>query len=207
MEYQPVVDEAKDQAQTITADEPKTLQEAMTEQAPPPCPPDPQVAYPRPPEKVAPAKPKRPRGRPRKIPPNWTPEGPPNTPDPPPQDYGQELILDIHEADPATFTRPGIEAYMVGLCDIMLKMEREDLHFWDYEDEPQLKAKQPAHLKGISAVQFIKTSNITIHTLDDLKKVFVNIFSCKKFNPDDAERFTVEYFHGKTAQRVHTVRK
>jgi S-adenosylmethionine/arginine decarboxylase-like enzyme len=202
-----VVDEAKDQAHTITEDEPKTLQDAMAAQAPPPCPPDPQLAHPRPPEKAAQAKPKRPRGRPRKIPPNWTPEGPPNTPDPPPQDYGQELILDIHNADPNRFTRNHIAAYAEQLCDTVLYMEREDLHFWDYEDEPGLKAKQPPHLKGISAVQFIKTSNITIHTLDDLKKVFVNIFSCKTFNPDAAERFTVEYFHGKTAQRVHTVRK
>jgi S-adenosylmethionine/arginine decarboxylase-like enzyme len=201
-----MVEPATDQAHTITEPEAQTLQDAMAAQAPPPsitCPPDPQLAYLRPPERVAPAKPKKPRGRPKKIPPNYTPEEAKEQP----QDYGQELILDIHDADPHTFSRNDIANYMKHLCDNVLHMEREDLHFWDYEDEPKLKAKQPPHLKGISAVQFIKTSNITIHTLDDLKKVFVNIFSCKAFNPDTAEKFTVEYFRGKTAQRVHTIRK
>jgi S-adenosylmethionine/arginine decarboxylase-like enzyme len=198
MEYDPMVDEPQRIANPEPKDSPQTLQEALdtqTETQPTPPQPEPPPAPPKPA--------KRPRGRPRKIPPTWTPD----TATEPPQDYGQELILDIHEADATTFTREHITDFMHRICDNVLSMEREDLHFWDYEDEPKMKAKQPAHLKGISAVQFIKTSNITIHTLDDLKKVFINIFSCKKFNPDTAERFSTEYFRGKTAQRLHTERK
>jgi S-adenosylmethionine/arginine decarboxylase-like enzyme len=147
---------------------------------------------------------RRPRGRPRKTPP---PTPAPTSPPEAPQDYGQELIIDIHEADPTTFTRQSISHFMHMLCNDVLHMEMEDLHFWDYEDEPKLKAKQPPHLKGISAVQFIKTSNITIHTLDDLRKVFVNIFSCKQFNPAEAEAFTATYFAGKVARSATVVRQ
>jgi len=52
------------------------------------------------------------------------------------------------------------------------------------------------HAVGTSAVCFILTSTIVIHTLDILEKVFVNIFSCKTFDPDVASKFTAEWFKG-----------
>ena len=73
-------------------------------------------------------------------------------------------------------------------------MERCDLHFWDdvgvSEDEQQTDPKT----KGTSAVQFILTSTIVIHTLDLMNTVYVNIFSCKQFDPDVAAKFTAEWF-------------
>ena len=53
------------------------------------------------------------------------------------------------------------------------------------------------HTKGTSAVQFILTSNITIHTLDLLEAAYVNIFSCKKFDRKLAEKITTEWFVAK----------
>jgi S-adenosylmethionine/arginine decarboxylase-like enzyme len=195
-----MVDEAKDTAATTT--ETQTLQEALSDngnQAKPFSEVSPPLAG----EGTVPQKPKRKPGRPRKQPPAYV--APTQTASP--QEYGQELVLDIHEADPREFTRDQISAFMRCLCDTVLYMEREDLHFWDYEDEPELKAQQPPHLKGISAVQFIKTSNVTIHTLDDLKKVFLNVFSCKKFDPDKAAAFAATYFQGKIARSITIVRQ
>jgi S-adenosylmethionine/arginine decarboxylase-like enzyme len=155
---------------------------------------------------------KRKRGRPRKEHP--LPQlGPmPRRPEPEPagpaasgKPYGKELILDVHGADPVTFTRPKLTLYMKELCEL-IDMEREDLHFWDYEDYPDLKAGEPLHLQGTSAVQFIRTSNITIHTLDQLRKVFVNIFSCKDFEAQAAAVFTANYFKGTIAKSTVTER-
>ncbi len=97
----------------------------------------------------------------------------------PDQPYGQECILDIH--DSILFDRQGIEDLCVGLCD-MLGMVREDLHFWDYDGDPVGYQNAPSHLKGTSAVQFLRTSNITIHALDELKRLYLNVFSCKPFD-------------------------
>lgn len=44
--------------------------------------------------------------------------------------YGKELILDLHECDPLTFTRMSIGNYFKELC-ILIDMERCDLHWWD----------------------------------------------------------------------------
>jgi len=117
--------------------------------------------------------------------------------------YGKELIIDLHKCNSKKFTRKEIERYFIELCEL-IDMEREDLHWWDYEGDPEGYASAPTHLKGISAVQFISTSNIVIHTLDDLGQVYINIFSCKEFNEMQVLVFSEKYFEGKgvTCQTV-----
>jgi len=110
--------------------------------------------------------------------------------------YGEELVLDIHGCNVELFTRKAIKAYLVKLCDEIIGMERAQLHWWDYEGEPEEYAEAPAHLKGVSCVQFITTSTIVIHTLEELGTMMVNIFSCKDFDPEAAAAFTGEYFDG-----------
>ena len=110
--------------------------------------------------------------------------------------YGFELILDLHFCDGEKFNRESIERYMVAVCEA-IDMEREDLHFWDYEGVPAEEISNEAHLSGTSAVQFITTSNIVIHTLDLLGAVYVNIFSCKSFDKNVAEKLTKEFFGAK----------
>ncbi len=115
------------------------------------------------------------------------------------KNYGKELILDIHDCDASKFTRKIIRKYFKELCK-RIDMERCDLHWWDYHFYPNEYKKAPIHLKGTSAVQFIKTSNITIHTLDDLKKIYVNIFSCKDFDEMEVRKFTKGWFEGTVMQ-------
>ena len=107
--------------------------------------------------------------------------------------YGFELILDLHGCDVGKFTRKSIEEYMETVC-AAIDMKREDLHFWDYEGVPEEDLPKEAHLLGTSAVQFITTSNIVIHTLDLLKAVYINIFTCKEFDEKVAEQITKEWF-------------
>lgn len=110
--------------------------------------------------------------------------------------YGKELILDLHDCDASKFTRHYIQKFFGLLCE-KINMDACKVSWWDYENcHPKEKDKAPAHLKGTSAIQFISTSNITIHTLDDLKCVYLNIFSCKKFSEDIACKFSQEYFKG-----------
>ncbi len=115
--------------------------------------------------------------------------------------YGSELILDLHGCQALPCDRAALTRYLEGLCD-QIGMQREDLHFWDYSGCPDEYEKAPPHLKGTSAVQFIRTSNVTIHTLDDLGRVYVNIFSCKAFDDIAAERFTSEFFQGTVVNRA-----
>ena len=110
-----------------------------------------------------------------------------------PRPYGYELLIDLHGCNTRRFTRTDIEEFFDGLCE-RIAMQKCVVHFWD-DVGVQLDEKQTApHTKGTSAVCFILTSSIVIHTLDLLKTVYVNIFSCKEFDPKVAENFTQEWF-------------
>lgn len=107
--------------------------------------------------------------------------------------YGIELILDLHGCDASKFTRLSITEYFEQLCDL-IDMQREDLHFWDDVGLSEEDKQTSPHTQGTSAVQFILTSSIVIHTLDQLQAVYINIFSCKVYDPKVAEKFSVEWF-------------
>lgn len=110
--------------------------------------------------------------------------------------YGKELIIDIHNCDDSKFTRKEIRKYFRELCKL-IDMRAEKLCWWDDHGLPQELCQKEAHTKGTSAVQFILTSNITIHTLDILKNVYINIFSCKEFDCNLAKDFSEKWFKGK----------
>jgi S-adenosylmethionine/arginine decarboxylase-like enzyme len=76
-------------------------------------------------------------------------------------------------------------------------MRKCEVHFWDDLGVPEAERETSPHTKGTSAVCFILTSSIVIHTLDILKSVYVNLFSCKPFNRVAAREFTTEWFGSK----------
>ncbi len=112
--------------------------------------------------------------------------------------YGKELILDLHGCDASTFNRESIREFFKELCTL-IDMERGKLYWWDDYGVPQEEQETEPHMKGTSAVQFIRTSTITIHTLDLMNNVYLNIFSCKDFDSNIAKEFSEEWFRGKIA--------
>lgn len=113
--------------------------------------------------------------------------------------YGQELILDLHNCDTTTFTRTSIRKYFDGLCKA-INMKKCECYFWDDYGVPTKEKQTQDHTTGISAVQFILTSSIVIHTLSKMKRVYLNIFSCKDFDPKVAKQFSVDWFKGTVKQ-------
>jgi len=81
-------------------------------------------------------------------------------------------------------------------------MEPCDLHFWDDVGVPEEERQTDPKTKGTSAVQFILTSNITVHTLDALGAVYVNLFSCKEFCEGPAAAFTEKWFGGRIVRQT-----
>ena len=107
--------------------------------------------------------------------------------------YGTELIIDMHNCNVSKFNRKSIKEYFSQLCEL-IGMKAEDLYFWDDYRVPLAKRQTNPKTSGITAIQFILTSNITIHTLDLLGIVFINILSCKPYNSKRAEQFSVQFF-------------
>jgi S-adenosylmethionine/arginine decarboxylase-like enzyme len=110
--------------------------------------------------------------------------------------YGYELIMDLHECDASTFNRESLDAYFEKVCNA-IDMVRSDRFWWDDMDVPEEQKQTLPHTKGTSAVQFILTSSIVVHTLDILEAVYVNVFTCKEFDEKVAEKITKEWFGAK----------
>jgi len=111
--------------------------------------------------------------------------------------YGVELVLDLHGCNAEKFTREDIDRFFTELC-CLIDMVKCDVHFFDDVGVPEEEKQTLPHTKGTSAVCFILTSSIVIHTLDILKAVYVNIFSCKEFDQDAAADFTRKWFEAET---------
>jgi S-adenosylmethionine/arginine decarboxylase-like enzyme len=122
------------------------------------------------------------------------------------KDYGKELILDLHNCNSEKFTRKMIKEYFIEMCDL-IDMQRCKLCWWDDFGLPENKKQTEPHLKGTSAVQFIMTSNITIHTLDIMERVYLNIFSCKDFDAKVVKAFTQKWFGGRVVNCKVITRK
>lgn len=109
--------------------------------------------------------------------------------------YGFELMLDLKNCNTSLFNRNSLDNYFDELCNL-ISMEKAEVHFWDDVGVPLSEQQTDPHTKGTSAVCFILTSSIVIHTLDILKTVYVNIFSCKTFDPNVTTKFTKNWFQG-----------
>lgn len=107
--------------------------------------------------------------------------------------YGKELILDLHGCDISLFNRDIIDQYFSELCDL-IDMQKCERYWWDDVGVLPEEQQRLSHTKGTSAVQFLLTSSIVIHTLDILGSAYINIFSCKDFDEYVAQDFTKQFF-------------
>ena len=112
--------------------------------------------------------------------------------------YGYELVLDLKNCDTSRFNRESIDKFFTSICRL-IHMEKCVVHFWDDIGVPLEDQQVEPHTKGTSAVCFILTSSIVVHTLDLLATTYVNIFSCKSFSPSQAIEFTAQWFGGDIA--------
>jgi len=110
-------------------------------------------------------------------------------------EYGKELIMDLERCNIAMFNRRKLKIFFVGLCE-KINMKRAPLHFWDYGGDRKARAEAEPHLAGVTAIQFIETSDIRVHALDKLATVYVNVFSCKDFDVAATKEFIVDFFGG-----------
>ena len=117
------------------------------------------------------------------------------------RDFGTELILDLHGCDARTMrSRAKLDAFARSLCR-RIKMKRYG--------EPILEHfghKDPI-TSGYSLVQLIETSSITGHFSEHTGSIYLNIFSCKPFDPADAAAFCTKYFGAQKVVKRWVVRK
>jgi len=105
------------------------------------------------------------------------------------QVWGIASSIDIYDCDPRKIRDADlIRRFVVELCDL-IEMKRfgetQVVHFG--EDE---------RVAGFSMVQLIETSLISAHFANLTNTVYLDIFSCKPYDPEIVKTFAQSFFGG-----------
>jgi S-adenosylmethionine/arginine decarboxylase-like enzyme len=60
--------------------------------------------------------------------------------------------------------------------------------------QPLLKHFGEGNKAGFTLVQLIETSNICAHFVEETDDIYLDVFSCKRFDPETVEKVVKQYF-------------
>jgi S-adenosylmethionine/arginine decarboxylase-like enzyme len=105
--------------------------------------------------------------------------------------WGISSSIDLYECDLALMQdADAIREFVKILCD-RIKMRRYgETQVVYFGDDPRVT--------GFSMTQLIETSLISAHFADASCAIYLDVFSCAPYEPEEAARFAVEYFKAKT---------
>jgi S-adenosylmethionine/arginine decarboxylase-like enzyme len=102
--------------------------------------------------------------------------------------WGTMAAVDLHGCERARLEDPDtIRRFVPAVIDAIGMRAHGPLMLERFGDD---------ELEGWSALQFIETSSITVHADEVFGRCFVDIFSCKPFDPDLAAQVAVAHFGG-----------
>ena len=101
--------------------------------------------------------------------------------------WGVSTCINLYDCDLALMQNAqAIREFVVLLCD-RIKMRRYgETQVVFFGDEPRVQ--------GFSMTQLIETSLISAHFADASRAIYLDVFSCAPYDPEDAARFAAEYF-------------
>jgi S-adenosylmethionine/arginine decarboxylase-like enzyme len=105
------------------------------------------------------------------------------------QAWGLACSFDIYECDPGTIRdAEAIRRFVGELCELIEMKRFGECIVVDFgEDE---------RVAGFSMMQLIETSLISAHFANASNTVYLDVFSCKPYDPATVERFATRYFGG-----------
>jgi S-adenosylmethionine/arginine decarboxylase-like enzyme len=106
--------------------------------------------------------------------------------------WGKSAAIDVFECEHSRLTDPELLKEFVAQVVKVVDMEAHGPCYVDRFGD--------GDLEGYSAMQFIKTSAITVHLDETNNRAFIDIFSCKDFDAAKAEQFTRDFFGGGNAK-------
>lgn len=101
--------------------------------------------------------------------------------------WGVSSCINLYDCDLALMQNAeAIREFVVLLCD-RIKMRRYgETQVVFFGDEPRVQ--------GFSMTQLIETSLISAHFADASRAIYLDVFSCAPYDPEDTARFAAEYF-------------
>ncbi len=114
--------------------------------------------------------------------------------------WGLLSCIDLYECDPDIIRdAEAIKKFVVQLCDL-IKMKRfgetQVIHFGENE-----------RVAGFSMTQLIETSLISAHFANQSNTTYLDVFSCKTYDPEIVAEFAKKFFKAKRLRRQSLYRE
>jgi len=104
--------------------------------------------------------------------------------------WGVASSIDIYQCEPETIrSAEKIREFVVKLC-YLIDMQR-------FQDTIVVNFGEDKRIAGFSMVQLIETSLISGHFANLTNTAYLDVFSCKPYDPDVAAQFARTFFGGK----------
>ncbi|HZW05226.1 MAG TPA: S-adenosylmethionine decarboxylase [Anaerolineaceae bacterium] len=114
--------------------------------------------------------------------------------------WGWHLALNLYDCVPDLIQSADvIRTFVVELCEL-IKMRR-------FGEPTIVNFGEDPRVSGYSLVQLIETSNICGHFANESSAAYLDIFSCKKFDPEVAAQFCIDTFKAQKASGVFLSRE
>ena len=112
--------------------------------------------------------------------------------------WGYHMMLDASKCNPdAIRSKKTIAAFVKELVNAI-----DMIAF----GKPRIVMFGSGNKKGYTLVQFIETSDITAHFVEETNDVYLDVFSCKTFDPKVAIRVFDKYF-ASGHKKVHYIKR
>lgn len=108
------------------------------------------------------------------------------------QPWGWHLVLNLYDCNAEKIkSAQVIHNFVIELCDLIEMRRFGEPMIVDFGEDPRVS--------GYSLVQLIETSNICGHFANESNAAYLDIFSCKKFDPEVAAAFCINIFEAQKA--------
>ncbi len=115
--------------------------------------------------------------------------------------FGMEVVLDLYDCNLETIrSKEKLQEYTRELCQV-IGMTPYGAPF------AERFGLNEAKTAGYSIVQLIETSSITGHFSEEWNSAYINIFSCKEFDPKQAAEFSKDFFEAERVESTLHIRK
>lgn len=115
------------------------------------------------------------------------------------QSWGKHLVLNAGKCRSATIRS---SALIESFTNTLVK----DINMVAY-GKPQIIMFGSGNKKGYTLVQLIETSNICAHFVEETDDMYLDVFSCKDFDPDQVKKIVQRFFEPRFIETTTLVRQ
>ena len=116
------------------------------------------------------------------------------------QGWGLAMGINLHSCNPEYVqSAEKIKEFVVKLCELIDMKRFGECVVVNFGEDPKVS--------GFSMTQLIETSLISGHFVNSTNNIYLDIFSCKYYDPDLTAKFASDFFGAQNYDHYYKIRK